>query len=220
MDVFLDASAWVLPVLLAVLLHEIAHGWMAEKFGDDTARHMGRITLNPLKHIDPMGTVALPTLLWLAHSPILFGSAKPVPVNFSRLNPPRLGMIAVALAGPITNLILAIITGLLLHIETFITPEQAPWLFENLYRCLMLNCVLATFNMIPLLPLDGGRVVYALLRGRAQRLFGRLERIGLGILIALLLIPAMLGYSAIQNALMVPPFWLLQGVMMLTGNGH
>ena len=220
MDAFLDASAWVLPVLLAVILHEIAHGWMAEKFGDDTARRMGRITLNPISHIDLRGTITFPALLWLLHSPIIFGSAKPVPVNFGRLRPFRLGMIVVALAGPGTNLLLALITGLLLHIEVFITPEQAPWLFMNLYRCLMLNCVLATFNLLPILPLDGGRVVYALLRGKAQLVYGRFERFGIVLLIATLVVPTLLGYDGVQQALLIAPSWLLETVMTVTGNNQ
>src|SRR5690349_498660 len=104
-DWLLDVSAWVIPVVLAVTLHEAAHGWMAEKFGDDTARRMGRISFNPLKHIDRFGTVILPGLLMLAQSPFVFGYAKPVPVDFRRLTPPRLGMFMVAIAGVAMNLL-------------------------------------------------------------------------------------------------------------------
>ena len=218
MDMLYDISAWILPIMLAVMLHEIAHGWAAEKFGDDTARIMGRITLNPLKHIDPWGTIGLPFLLWLAHSPVLFGAAKPVPVDFTRLRPWRLGMVVVALAGIITNILLALLTGLVLHIEAWVTPEQAPWLFINLYRFLMLNCVLATFNLIPVLPLDGGRAVYALLRGRAQRLYGKMERFGIMFLLALLIIPSLLGSDVVQKIVLIPPYWLLETVMTVTGN--
>jgi Zn-dependent protease len=219
-ETFLDVTAWILPVLIAVLLHEIAHGWVAEKFGDLTARVMGRITLNPIKHIDPFGTVIVPFLLWLGNAPFLFGSAKPVPVNFGRLRPLRLGMVAVALAGPGINVILAILMGLLLHIEAFITPEQAPWLYMNIYRCLMLNCVLAMFNMIPIPPLDGGRVVYALLPSTLQRFYGKLEHIGLVLLLLLLIVPTVLGYNVIQEWLMAPPIWLMENVMAFTGNSH
>ncbi|NBO19943.1 MAG: site-2 protease family protein, partial [Proteobacteria bacterium] len=155
---FLDISAWVVPVLTAIILHEVAHGWVAEKLGDPTARILGRITLNPLRHIDPVGTILFPAVLIAINAPLVFGSAKAVPVNFSLLRPKRLGMALVALAGPATNVLLALLSGLLLHIDKLVTPEQAPWLFTNLYRSLMLNCVLISFNLIPLLPLDGGRV--------------------------------------------------------------
>jgi Zn-dependent protease len=218
-DIFLDISAWVLPVLLAVVLHEVAHGWVAGHFGDPTARQMGRLTLNPLKHIDPVGTVVFPALLVAINSPLIFGSAKPVPVDFSRLNPPRLGMAAVALAGPVTNILLALAAALLLHIDTLVTPEQAPWLFQNLYRAIMINCVLASFNLLPILPLDGGRVVTALLTGRARAVWSRYERFGLFFLIAILLVPAYLGYGVIQQVLLAPTYWLLEKVMLITGNG-
>ena len=215
-----DASAWILPILIAVLLHEVAHGWVAEKFGDTTARYMGRITLNPFKHIDPWGTIGIPFILWLVNAPFLFGSAKPVPVNFNALRPRRLGMFMVAIAGVVTNVILALLMGLLLHIDGWVTPEQAPWVFMNIYRCLMLNCVLATFNMIPILPLDGGRALNALLPAPLQRVFGKLERIGLVVLLALLTIPTLLGSSIVQDALLIAPNALMQWVMGVTGNSH
>jgi Zn-dependent protease len=219
-DIVLDGSAWVLPVLVAVLLHEIAHGWMAKKFGDGTARQAGRLTLNPIKHIDLWGTIIIPLLMWIAHAPFLFGSAKPVPVNFRQLKPQRLGMFMVAIAGPATNVILAFIMGLLLHIEAIVTPEQAPWLFMNIYRCLMLNCVLATFNMIPILPLDGGRALSSMLTGRIERLYSKLERTGLIILMLVLIVPSLLGYNMVQDLLLVPPSWLMSEIMTVTGNNQ
>jgi len=214
-----DATAWVLPVVLAVTLHEAAHGWMAERFGDDTARLLGRVSFNPLKHVDRFGTIILPGLLLLLHSPFVFGYAKPVPVNFRRLQPLRLGMFMVALAGPGTNVLLALVSGILLHVDKLVTPEQVPWLFLNLYRALMINCVLAVFNLIPVLPLDGGRVVDSLLTGAPKRLFSKLERYGVALVMLALLIPAMLGFSQVQEALSVPIFWLVEQVMWLTGNG-
>jgi Zn-dependent protease len=216
---FLDISAWVIPVVLAVTLHEVSHGYVAEKLGDDTARRMGRITLNPLKHIDAFGTIIFPALLVAINSPAVFGSAKPVPVNFNQLHPLRLGMALVAIAGPITNILLALISGLLLHLDKLVSPEQAPWLFENLYRSLMINCVLASFNMLPLLPLDGGRVVAAALTGAPKRLWMRTERFGLAILLFVLIIPAYMGYDVVQSVLLAPAFGLLQGIMWITGNG-
>jgi Zn-dependent protease len=218
MDWLANASAWVVPVVLAITLHEAAHGWVAEKFGDDTARQLGRITFNPIKHIDKFGTIVFPGMLLLMGSPILFGYAKPVPVNFARLKPPRLGMLVVALAGVAVNFILAVISALLLHLETFISPEQAPWLYMNLYRSLMINCVLIVFNLIPILPLDGGRVVDSLLSGQAKEMFGKLERYGVWVVLALLILPPMLGMDLAQTVIGAPTYWLVEHILWLTGN--
>lgn len=219
-DPLMDITAWVLPLVLAITLHEAAHGWMAEKFGDNTARLLGRVTFNPLKHIDLFGTVVLPALLFLAHSPILFGYAKPVPVNFQRLRPLRLGMFMVSLAGPGTNVLLAITSAVLLHVDQFITPEQAPWIFLNLYRSLMINCVLAVFNLIPILPLDGGRIVDSMLSGWVKQIYGKLERYGILIVMLFILVPPIFGSEAAKNILEPPIFWLMDHIMLLTGNGQ
>lgn len=213
-----EIITWIIPVFLAVVLHEVAHGWVAERLGDPTARLAGRITLNPLKHIDPAGTLLLPGVLIAVNSPLIIGAARPVPVDFSRLRPYRLGMALVALAGPGVNILLAVGMGLLLHLEAVITPEQAPWLFAILYRSLMLNCVLACFNLLPILPLDGGRVVAALLPERPRRAWMRLEKTSLFVLLALLLLPALMGYGAVQSLLLSPALWLLEAVLYVTGN--
>lgn len=215
---FLDISAWVLPVLTAIILHEMAHGWAAEKLGDPTARLMGRISLNPLRHIDPFGTLLLPAALIAINAPVVFGAAKAVPVNFGLLRPPRLGMALVALAGPAANMLLALLSALLLHLDKLVTPEHAPWLFLNLYRALMLNCVLICFNLLPMMPLDGGRVVASLLRGRAQRLWLGLERWGIAILLVLLLVPPYFSIDVLQAVLLAPIFWLIEGFLFVTGN--
>ena len=155
----------------------------------------------------------------LLHSPFLFGYAKPVPVNFNRLEPRRLGMFMVALAGPGTNIILAVISALLLHIDVITTPEQSPWIFLNLYRALTINCVLAVFNMLPILPLDGGRVVDSLLTGQVKRAFGRVERYGIVIVLVLFMLLPLLGFDVFQQIIGPPVFWLVEKILMLTGNG-
>ncbi len=215
----IDASAWVLPVVLAITLHEAAHGWMAGRFGDDTAKKLGRVTFNPLKHVDKFGTILFPAFLLLMKAPVIFGYAKPVPVNFSRLYPPRKGMFWVALAGVLVNFALAIFTGILLHIDAWVTPEEAQWLFLNLYRSLQINCVLIVFNLIPILPLDGGRAVYALLPGAGQRIFRKTERFGIPLVLLVFLVPIFFGVTDIaEKAIGEPTFWLLEQVLWLTGN--
>lgn len=215
----LDVSAWVLPVVLSITLHEAAHGWMASKFGDDTALRLGRVTFNPLKHIDRYGTLIVPGILMLLKSPVVLGYAKPVPVNFSQLKPARLGMFMVSIAGVAVNFLLALAAALLLHIEAFITPEQAPWLFMNLYRMVMLNCVLIIFNLLPILPLDGGRVVDSLLTGKAKQAYGKLEPYGIAVVFLLLLVPALMDIPLMESIIGGPSAWLVSQVLMLTGNG-
>lgn len=221
-----DISAWVIPLLIAITLHEAAHGWMAYRFGDETAYRRGRVSFNPFRHIDRFGTIVLPGLLILAQSPFLFGYAKPVPVRFENLAPARLGMFMVAVAGVTLNLVLAMVSALALHIEQFgITPEQAPWLYMNLYRSLMINIVLAVFNMIPLLPFDGGRAVYAWLPHGLQRIFAKTEKWGLPVVFLFLLVPALMDHYlntdfALTERLIGMPVATIAGwILTLTGNG-
>src|SRR5262245_36376560 len=156
-------AVWALPVLLAITLHEAAHGFAALRFGDDTAYRLGRVTLNPLKHIDPFGTIIMPGILLISGAPFLFGYAKPVPVNFRRLRDPRWHTVLVAAAGPGMNLALALASIILLRVWLETTGSYEGWAPRTLEASLVLNLVLAVFNMIPLPPLDGGRVAVGLL---------------------------------------------------------
>jgi hypothetical protein len=146
------ASTWVIPVLLAITLHEAAHGFVAHHFGDDTAWQLGRVSLNPLRHIDPFGTLVLPALLILSHAPFLFGYAKAVPVKFAQLRNPRRDMIWVAAAGPGMNLALAIAAALLLHAVPLLPAGIDQWFLRNLVNSININVVLTVFNLIPIPP--------------------------------------------------------------------
>jgi Zn-dependent protease len=181
---------WAVPIIMAIMLHEVMHGVVARMLGDDTAARAGRLTLNPLAHIDPFGTIILPAILLFAHAPV-FGYAKPVPVDFHRLHPRRTGMMAVAAAGPLTNLTLALLSGVafrhLIHSADALAGFNARALFGQmaLASCIV-NIELAVFNLLPLLPLDGGRVLAGLLPPRLAASFARLERYGFLILLLLL----------------------------------
>ncbi len=185
-----NLAIWALPVLFAIVLHEVAHGWVADRLGDPTARWMGRLTLNPIKHIDPVGTLLIPALLLFFGSPFLFGYAKPVPVDFRRLNRPKRDMVWVALAGPAVNLLLAIISTLLLMLAV-VLPYGMGWVAKPLalmcQASIMINMVLCIFNLLPLPPLDGGRVAVGLLPEPWSYRLAQLERFGFVIVVVLLL---------------------------------
>ena len=221
---FYDLSVWVLPLVLAITFHEAAHGFVAHARGDNTAWERGRVTFNPLKHIDPLGTVILPGMLLLAHSPFLFGYAKPVPVNFRALRNPRIDMVLVALAGPATNIALALVAALAFHALPVIPAGAAQWVADNLKNALVINAVLAVFNMLPIPPLDGGRVAVGLLPKPLAAPLARLEPYGMLILIALLILLPLAGsqfglnldvISAILRKSTGYVIWL---ILVVTGN--
>ncbi len=218
------ASAWILPLVIAITFHEAAHGFAAWRLGDDTALRMGRVSFNPLRHIDPFGTLLLPTILLLSHSPFLFGYAKPVPVNFRKLRNPRLGMVAVALAGPATNILLAFAAALAAHALPYAPADAAQWIAANLRNALLINVVLAVFNMMPIPPLDGGRVAVGLLPRPLAVPLARLEPFGMLILIGFLILLPMAGsqfglnLGVISAMLRTVTGYVIALVLLLTGN--
>jgi len=218
------ASTWVIPALLAITLHEAAHGYVAKLRGDDTAWQLGRVSFNPLKHVDPVGTIALPALLLLMHAPFLFGYAKPVPVRFDRLRNPRRDMVLVAAAGPATNLVLATLAALLVHAVALAPPDLGRWLLTNLAHAIELNVILALFNLMPIPPLDGGRVAVGLLPDSLAAPLARLGRYGISIVIGLLfllpLLAAQAGYrlDLFTRLVVRPASALIHAILVLTGN--
>ncbi|MFH1782403.1 MAG: site-2 protease family protein [Candidatus Omnitrophota bacterium] len=169
---------------LAVIVHEYAHGWVAWKLGDPTAKNAGRLTLNPIAHIDPIGTVFLPVLLLITGSQFIFGWAKPVPVNFSSLNNPKKDMVWVGLAGPLANIIFAILLSFLLKLFVLTRIGFTPQLVVS--SAILINLVLAVFNILPIPPLDGSRVAMGLLPRNIAIKYASLERYGFMIIFALL----------------------------------
>ena len=175
---------YIIPLLFAITLHEAAHGWIASKLGDHTARMMGRVTLDPTKHIDPIGTIAIPLVLLLSSSGFIFGWAKPVPINFNALRNGKNGMIWVALAGPGANIVMAVCWLFVM----IIAKNNMPLLYNMGWFGIQINCILAVFNLLPIPPLDGSRVISALLPNRLAYQYNQLEQYGLFILLGLMFI--------------------------------
>lgn len=178
-------SIWVVPVLLGITVHEVAHGWIARKLGDNTAFMLGRLTLNPLKHVDPMGTILIPGMLLLLQAGFIFGYAKPVPINWKNLRQPKRDMALVAVAGPIANLLMAVGWALLLRLGVSLGDNGLALVYMGVAG-ITINAILMILNLLPLPPLDGGRVLTGLLPGPMAYKFSRIEPYGFFILIGLL----------------------------------
>ena len=219
-DVAYQISVWLLPVLLAVTFHEASHGFVAWRLGDDTAKRLGRVTFNPLRHIDPFGTVILPAMLLLATGGrMMFGFAKPVPVNFARLRRPRRDMVLVAAAGPGINMAMALVAAVLVARIPAQPGEAMEWIGYNLFNLVWINVLLAVFNMLPLPPLDGGRVAVGVL----ARPLSRLEPYGFFVIIGLLFVLPLLGSTIgvdigiVQWLVIGPAEWLSRAIFALVG---
>lgn len=200
-------AVWALPVLLAITLHEVAHGWVARLLGDNTAYAQGRLSLNPLKHVDPIGTLLVPGILLMLGG-LLFGWAKPVPVNFRNLKHPKRDMAIVAVAGPLTNLVMAVGWALLLKASLATGAKEGLWLGVRTMAIagIGINLALMVLNMLPLPPLDGGRVAVGLLPMRAAVALSRVEPYGMVILILLMV-------SGLLGGIMGPPMQVSQGLL-------
>lgn len=204
-------AVYALPILFAITLHEAAHAFAARYFGDLTAYSQGRMSLNPVKHIDPIGTIAIPLVLALLNSPFLFGYAKPVPVDFSRLRNPKKDMLWVALAGPLANLVMALGWMVLFFVLDAAGLDEE-YFFRMAKAGIVVNLVLFAFNMFPVPPLDGGRIMTSLLPNRYAFRFARLEPYGFFIVLALMMLnllhfwmlPVIAGANAVLNLLISP----------------
>jgi len=218
-----EVSLWILPVLLAITLHEAAHGFAAWRLGDDTAYRLGRVSANPLRHIDPIGTVLLPGMLFLSGSSFLFGYAKPVPVQFRNLRQPRRDSILVAAAGPAANLLIALASAILVNAALILPDEARGWLGNTLLNSIKLNLSLAVFNLLPIPPLDGSRVLLGLLPKPIAEVYGRLFRYGLLLVLGIIFLPRLIGRNLGVNVDIIgwmmhrPVQYLWQLLLPLTG---
>lgn len=199
-EIIYVSTTWIIPLLLCMIIHEVAHGYAAMKLGDMTAKREGRLTLNPIEHIDLVGSIILPIFLLFVHSPVLFGWAKPVPVNFNNLRNPKRDMGIVAFAGPLSNFILAILFVLIGKVILLFIESGTPmfhWLISNIQNGVALSLIIGIFNLFPVLPLDGGRIVASILPNQYSYEYQKTERFGPFILLGLVFVLPMLGINII-----------------------
>ena len=219
-NLLFDIATWLVPLIIAIVLHEISHGWVANAFGDPTARDLGRLSPNPVRHVDPVGTVVLPLVLAVAGAPV-FGWAKPVPVVAARMRNPRLHMMLVALAGPGMNILLALIAVFALAAALAIVAPGSgagAFLLANLENFLVINIFLAVFNMLPMPPFDGGHVVEGLLPRPLAARYAKLGKYGFLVLILLLVVvPSIWPRLNIVEWIVVPPVKALLNLFLGLG---
>ena len=213
-------ATWLIPLIIAIVFHEVSHGLVARRLGDPTAAERGRLTFNPIRHVDPFGTVILPLILALSHAPI-FGWAKPVPVNYRRLRHPRRDMVLVALAGPGMNLLLAIVGALVLAATLSFSsnPDSlgTAFLAGNALNFVLINLFLAVFNLLPIPPFDGGHVVQGLLPPPLAQSFARIGRYSLLVLVVLLLVLPAIGINVVGHLVSPLVDSLARGLLGLFG---
>ena len=220
-QILVGLSVWALPAVLAVTLHEAAHGYAALLLGDDTAKQAGRISINPIRHIDLFGTILMPAVLLVASGGrMMFGYAKPVPVNFGRLYKPRRDMVLVAAAGPGANIAMAVIASLLLHLGNVVAGHPRDWLLQNCINAMQFNVLLAVFNMMPIPPLDGGRVAVGLLPRPLALALAQTERFGILIVLGALFLLPRLGVTVVQTVIGDVADFLLGWILVLTGHAY
>ena len=221
-DTIYQAAALILPLVFAIVFHEVAHGYVARLLGDPTAARRGRLTLNPLRHVDPIGTIILPGILALAHAPV-FGWAKPVPVTASLLRRPRRDMMLVAAAGPGSNLVLALFGAVLLGLlGRVLAGVEGPapvagFVALNLYNFVLFNIFLALFNLLPIPPFDGSHIVEGLLPDRLAELYSRMRRVGFTLVLLLLIVlPSLIpGFDPVGKVVAPPVRWVTDHYLTL-----
>jgi Zn-dependent protease len=219
-NILLQIAMWLVPLVIAIVFHEVAHGLVAKRLGDNTAEERGRLTFNPIKHVDPFGTVILPLLLAISHAPV-FGWAKPVPVDYGRLRNPRRDMVLVALAGPGMNLLLALLGAIVLAATLSLSSDPnglaTTLIAGNALNFVLINLFLAVFNLLPIPPFDGGHVVQGLLPPPLARRFGRIGRYSLLVLMILLLVLPALGINIVGHLVSPIVDGLARGLLGLFG---
>ena len=215
-----QAASWIIPLVIAIVFHEVAHGLVARYYGDMTAANAGRLTLNPIRHVDPVGTIILPLILAVTGAPV-FGWAKGVPVNDQKMRNPRWNMVVVAAAGPLSNIILALIGAGLIVVLTIATKEGggdvANFVLLNLYNFIAINLFLALFNMLPIPPFDGSKVLAGILPPALGARLRSLDRMGMLIAIALLVvIPSVFPSTNIIGPLIsAPVIWVFEQISLV-----